>query len=85
MVENEDIFFHFSTNTLNNDNRGKFYIQTNEDYVEKFIWSHWIRYNFGLSSDFKLKEIHIYNKLPKKNLEEEFKKLELNKINKHLF
>ena len=34
LVENEDIFFALSTNSLTDTNGGKFYVQVNEDYHE---------------------------------------------------
>ena len=77
-AENEDIFFALSTNSLNDENGGKFYVQVNEDYNEKNRWCNNIRNTFGLSSEHQFKEIRIYNvQLPKNNLDEEFKKTKI--------
>ena len=85
LVENEDIFFALSTNSLGDKNGGKFYVQVNEDYHEKNRWCERIKNSLGLSSDHQFKEIRIYNvQLPKKNLEEEFKNTGI-KLNEETF
>lgn len=71
LVENEDVFFAFSTNR----NGSKFYVQVNEDYHEENRWCENVRKTFTLSSEHRFKEIRIYStQLPKKNLQEEFNK-----------
>ena len=85
LVENEDIFFAVSTNSLNDAQGGKFYVQVNEDYQEKKRWCEYIRKNIKLSPDHRYKEIRVYNtQLPKKNLMEEFEKTGI-KINKEIY
>ena len=85
LLENEDVFFALSTNSLKDNNGGKFYVQVNEDYHEKKRWCEQVRKSFGLSSDHRYKEIRIYNtQLPKKNLMEEFKKTGI-KLNEEIY
>ena len=85
LVEGEDIFFALSTNSLGDKNGGKFYVQVNEDYNEKKRWCERVHSTFSISSDHKFKYIKIYNtQLPKKNLQEEFKKTGI-KLNTEMF
>ena len=85
LVEGEDIFFALSTNSLNDDNGGKFYVQVNEDYHEKNRWCHRVRNIFNVSTDHHFKEIKIYNtQLPKRNVMEMFNKTKI-KLNDEIY
>ena len=85
LVENEDIFFAVSTNSLKDATGGKFYVQVNEDYHEKKRWCETVKKNFKISSNHRFKEIRVYNvQIPKKNLMEEFNKTGI-KINTEIY
>ena len=85
LVEGEDIFFSLSTNSLNVQNGGKFYVQINEDYLEKNRWCEKVRKTFSVSAEHQFKEIKIYNtQLPKRNVMELFNKTKI-KLNDEIY
>ena len=85
LKENEDIFFALSTNSLGDENGGKFYVQVNEDYNEKRRWCTNVRQAFNLSKEHQFKEVRIYSvQFPKKNLREEFQKSGI-QLNRDIF
>ena len=85
LVEGEDIFFALSTNGLNDQNGGKFYVQVNEDYHEKNRWCERVRKTFNVSTEHQFKEIKIYNtQLPKRNVMELFNKTKI-KLNDEIY